>query len=640
MRHRSIRYRDILTWRTLTERDVATRDAAASSATGGPSLSDLRKRYRHLELDWDRRVRYLTHGRLAVFLAGIAAFSSPWWWSASDGTAAILTGACVIGFVFLVTLHSRADERLRWYATLRTVADEAEARRHRRWDALPLDDTTPPSATHPYGGDLDLFGRRSLFHLLYAAGSALGLKTLRAWLLELPPRATTLSRQFAVRELSQSAALRLELAASGRLASGLRVEMLARFEGWAGSPSQLRHRPLLAAVAWTIPLSTLVLAVLQLTGVVGSAYWIAPAVMGVFVAGLTARRTSALIRRASLRASSLWHLADSFKLAGSTSCSAPALLDIRARIDSGEGASRQLRRLERITRLGEVRYSDLLHFLLHALCLLDLHVALRFERWRETSGSHVHSWFTALGEMEALCCLAELADGHPAWAFPTIRDAGGPAFLATAVAHPLLAPETAVPNDVRIDPGRFVFVTGSNMSGKSTLLRAIGVNAILARTGGPVCAASMELTASEIYTYVHVTDSLLDGVSGFMAGLLRLKALVERAGRVHDDGSSLLFLLDEPLQGTNPAERQLAIRRILRCLLGLGASGVITSHDLSLIDTDDLSRLASAVHFDERLDTDTTTKQSLVFDYQLRPGVCSSTNAIRLLDALGFPPDS
>jgi DNA mismatch repair ATPase MutS len=370
--------------------------------------------------------------------------------------------------------------------------------------------------------------------------------------------------------------------------------------------------------------------------VVRVAYWIAPAVVGLLVAGLTTRSTSALIRSASLRASSLWHLADSFKLAASASCSAPLLLDIRAHIESGEGAYNQLRRLERITRLGEVRYSDLLHFVLHALCLLDLHVALRFERWREASGPYVHSWFTALGEMEALCCLAELADGHSAWAFPTIREAGGPTFVATAVAHPLLAPGTAVPNDVRIEPRRFLFVTGSNMSGKSTLLRAIGVNAILGRMGGPVCAASLELTASEIFTYVHVTDSLLDGVSGFMAGLLRLKAVVERAGRVHDDESTLLFLLDEPLQGTNPAERQLAIRRILRSLLGVGASGAITSHDLSLIDTDDLSRLASAVHFDERLDTH-AAEQSLVFDYRLRPGVCSSTNAIRLLDALGFP---
>ena len=110
------------------------------------------------------------------------------------------------------------------------------------------------------------------------------------------------------------------------------------------------------------------------------------------------------------------------------------------------------------------------------------------------------------------------------------------------------------------------------------------------------------------------------------------------SGRVHDDGSTLLFLLDEPLQGTNPAERQLAIRRILRCLLGVGASGAITSHDLSLIETDDLSPLASAVHFDERLDT-SGMQRALVFDYRLRPGICSSTNAIRLLDAMGFPQD-
>jgi hypothetical protein len=578
------------------------------------------------------------HGRLAAFLAAGASFFSPLWLSVPDRVAAVLTGAFLVGFAVLVVLHRRAGERLRWYGTLRTVADEADARRRRQWDLLPLDGALPPHASHPYGQDLDLFGRGSLLHLLYVAGTALGLETLRRWLLELPPRETTLGRQNAVRELGRAADLRMQLAASGRLAGDLKLQMLSSFEEWAESSPQLLQSTWLVWTSRAIPLATLVLLILQLTGVVSAPLWSIPLVVGVVVAVLTARRTSAVIRRASLGPGAVSHLVGSFGLVANASFDAPVLLNIQARVRAGGGAPRQIRRLEAINRLGEVRYSELLHLVLQGLCLWDLHVAVLLERWRRTSAPYVHSWFTALGEIEALCCLAELADGHPGWVFPVVREGAQPKIVAKELAHPLLPPDRAVANDIRIDARRVLFVTGSNMSGKSTLLRAVGVNALLARVGGPVSATSMELTTSEIFTYVHVKDSLLDGVSTFMAGLLRLKALVERARAVAGNSGTLLFLLDEPLQGTNPAERQLAIRRVLRCLLGAGASGAITSHDLALMEPDDLWRSATAVHFDERLDPDATGRR-LVFDYRLRPGVCSSSNALRLLDAIGFPQD-
>jgi DNA mismatch repair ATPase MutS len=339
-----------------------------------------------------------------------------------------------------------------------------------------------------------------------------------------------------------------------------------------------------------------------------------------------------------LTPASIAQLASSFQIGLDASFQGADLVHIQQKLEGGGGAPREIGRLQNTVRLSEVRYSKLLHLVLQGLCLWDLHLSLRLERWRVRSGRFVRSWFETLGEMESLCCLAELADGNPSWTFPILRDSGSPSLVAEQLAHPLLSPDRAVGNDISIDRGRILFVTGSNMSGKSTLLRAVGVNAVLARIGGPVCATSFELTASQIFTYVHVVDSLLGGISTFMAGLLRLKALLETGRQAREEGVSLLFLLDEPLQGTNPAERQVAIRRILRRLMKMKASGVITSHDLSLLDADDLSAVATAVHFSEQLSPQASAERA-VFDYRLRPGVCTSTNAIRLLDAIGLPPD-
>ena len=595
---------------------------------------DLRGRYSFLEAVWRRRVRYLTYGRGATFLAAAASFFSPLWLSLPDGIAAVLTGAFGLGFLISAVLQQRAERQVRWYATLKAISDETQLRRRRDWSALPLHAPPPPPPVHPYGEDLDLFGPRSLFHLLYVAGTVLGQETLRSWLLDLPARHTTVARQEAVRELARLAGFRIQVAANGRLAEGLTAERVSAFDAWAQSSPQFLPRPELVLAPWSIPCSTLILALLQVTGGTSLSLWLIPVLAGVAVALRTFHRSAAVIRRASLTSLAISHVVSSLELVTAAVFDASALHEIQARLHTG-GAARSIRRLEVITRLGEVRHAGLLHLLLDGLLLWDLHVALALERWCRVNGPLVPSWLAALGEIEALCSLGELAGGHPQWAFPLVRDGRGPLIAASGLAHPLLPPGEVVPNDIRIDAGRFLFITGSNMSGKSTLVRAVGMNAILARMGGPVCAASMELGDVEIFTYVHVRDSLIDGVSTFMAGLLRLKALMAGARAAQENGSSFLFLLDEPLQGTNAAERQLATRRILHTLVALSASGAITSHDLSLIAEEDLSRSATPVHFQERVELNAAGPR-LVFDYRLRPGVCASTNALQLLDSMGL----
>ena len=231
--------------------------------------------------------------------------------------------------------------------------------------------------------------------------------------------------------------------------------------------------------------------------------------------------------------------------------------------------------------------------------------------------------------------LQPLAHDNPAWAFPTISERGT-ALIAKDVGHPLLKAEDAVVNDVTVGPpGSFLLVTGSNMSGKSTLLRSIGVNAALAQMGAPVCATSWKMPPLITVTSMRVQDSLEDGVSFFMAELKRLKTIVDRSVELQDGPFGLLFLLDEILQGTNSVERHIAVARVIRQLVVNGAIGAVSTHDLELSSNDDIHKLCDTVHFREQI-TNGPNGEEMTFDYKMQDGVAPSTNALKLLEMVGL----
>jgi DNA mismatch repair ATPase MutS len=216
-------------------------------------------------------------------------------------------------------------------------------------------------------------------------------------------------------------------------------------------------------------------------------------------------------------------------------------------------------------------------------------------------------------------------------------DAGADAMIGAAVAHPLIAADRRVANDVRIGPpGTILLVTGSNMSGKSTLLRAIGLNAVLAQAGAPVCAAAMTVPPVELQTSIRVQDSLELGLSYFMAALARLKQIVDAAARLDPPqaGRRLLYLLDEVLQGTNSVERAVAVRAVAQHLIDARAIGAMTTHDLALAEDEPLKSCAVLVHFTEQVQPGGT----MTFDYRLRDGIATSTNALRLMQLMGIKP--
>jgi DNA mismatch repair ATPase MutS len=296
-------------------------------------------------------------------------------------------------------------------------------------------------------------------------------------------------------------------------------------------------------------------------------------------------------------------------------------------------------RLHRLLDLAEVRRS-MLYLPIQAFTLWDFHVLLRLERWQVRAGRHARSWISALGEMDALAALSALHFDNPNWAFPDIVAEAEPLIEATDLGHPLLADDVRVGNDVRIGPpGSFLLITGSNMSGKSTLLRAIGTNVVLARAGAPVCAAALRLPPVILETSMRIHDSLQQGLSHFMAELERLKGVVETARRVEAEGDgSMLYLLDDIFQGTNTVERQIAARKVIDYLLTTGAIGGVTSHDLQLADTEPLKSACDPVHFTERIE-EGSTDTAISFDYKLRPGIATSKNALKLLEIVGLDQD-
>jgi hypothetical protein len=308
---------------------------------------------------------------------------------------------------------------------------------------------------------------------------------------------------------------------------------------------------------------------------------------------------------------------------------------VQARLasDAGVPASREIRSLERWLDAADSRAS-MLHFIFAAAFFWDVHVAAGLERWRRRGAAHVVDWFEAVGDLEALSALATLAHDQPEWCFPGLDD-GAPALLAEGLGHPLLSDRVRRTSDVELDPpGRFLLVTGSNMSGKSTLLRSIGLAAVLGQAGSVVCARRATLTPLRTFTSMRIHDSLTQGVSLFMAELLRLKALVDAADRASPGGPALLYLIDEVLQGTNSDERRIAARRIVRHLLQAHAIGAVTTHDLSLHDDSTLDPASRKVHFRETVEEQGGTM--LTFDYVLRPGLATSRNALKLLRLVGL----
>ena len=579
-----------------------------------------------------RRSELLGVARLSVFL--LAVLCAAWVFSLPSQSvlASAVLGGSVAAFLALVTLHARAKQANVRARALRDLNVRGAARVRRDWASLPqAREIAPPD--HQYASDLDVAGTHaSLYRLLDVVSSATGRPVLMGWLLDPPPNVSTiLARQMAVTELANAATFREELALHSR-GGDTKPEQLEGFLRWAEGETWLADAPLVVWATRVIPIISLVTAAFAFLRWLP---WTAPALSvaaGLFLLGRYSSRIGGSITSVLAHASGLRAQRQMLEHVAATQMQSPLLRELRDRTAGGADA---LRRLERTLWLVDARGS-LIHAILNPIVLWDIHALSRLDRWRDRAGRSLRDRLTALGAVESLAALGMLAHDNPAWRFPTI-DETADRLTAAALGHPLLPAETRVGNDVTVGPpGTMLLVTGSNMSGKSTLLRAIGLNVVLAQAGAPVCADRLTMPCVELRTSIRLADSLERGVSLFMAELQRLKEIVD-AARADRRRQPLLYLLDEILHGTNTAERVIAARAVLGHLVRAGAIGAVTTHDLGLAADGALATATHAVHFTEHVTQGNGEgAPAMTFDYRLRPGLATSTNALKLLALVGL----
>jgi len=580
----------------------------------------------------EARARAIGLARLALFAAALGlVVGIVWGGLGARGWTAL--AIVVVAFVSLVFFHSGVvDAKERALAALR-FHERGLARLAHAWDRLPSTSARFRSPEHPFAADLDVFGHASLMQLVDATETLFGEERL-ARLLSLPhPGAwpgDLLERQHSVRDLAARFAFREALATAGGVLADERPDP-ASLLAWAEEKQLLPGA--LAVAAWVLPgalaIGGVLAPALHLAGGLLLAMVVTEMAIGMFLGA----RLGPALDAASTKESAATRWRTMISAIEREAFDAPMLARARDRLAGGSRrASEEMAALERIVGFVDARRNEVFRFLIGPLLFWDVHCAFALARWRARAGTHVRGWLEALGEVEALASLACFAHEHPAFAWP--EPAARPMLEARALGHPLIDDDHRVGNDVALAAaGRALVVTGSNMSGKSTLLRALGVNVVLAFAGAPVCARSMQIGPARVATSMRVEDSLERGVSHFYAELRRLKRVLDLAR--DPSGAPVLFLLDEILHGTNSRERVIGACAVVRELLARGALGAVSTHDLGITVLErELGGVVENVHFEEQVDG-----EAMKFDYLLRPGIVHSSNALRLMRAVGIDVD-
>jgi hypothetical protein len=538
---------------------------------------------------------------------------SPWW---------LLVPALV--FAAVAAFHARILRHRDLAQRAVTFYKRGFARIEDRWVGQGQTGERFSDPHHIYASDLDLFGRGSLFELLSTVRTRMGEDTLAKWLLGPASTSEIAERHAAIGELREQLDFREDLAVLGPDSRvGVQPEPLLR---WGEGPSRMKP-------AWVAPFSA-VLALLAIAGAVVWAYWdiASPLIVILVIESITRYRLKDAIEEVLLSSEhvsrDLGLLSDLLARVECQVFSAPRLKSLQQEL-----LSHKLRSSEAIARLKTiVNFSDsrknLIVAVLDVPLMYSVQVAFAAERWLCAHGADLRSWLRAVGEIEALLALATYSYEHPSDPFPEFAE-GEPCFDATDLKHPLIPSEKCIPNNVRLGAGaRVLLVSGSNMSGKSTLLRTIGINTVLAMAGGPVRAKDLRLTALQVGASIRVNDSLQEGSSRFYAEITRLRNLFDLAGGL----PPLLFLLDELLQGTNSSDRRIGAEGVIRALLNRGAIGLVTTHDLALAEIGPgLNGHMKNVHFQEDFETG-----RISFDYKLREGVVTKSNGLALMRSIGL----
>jgi hypothetical protein len=568
----------------------------------------------------ERRHLRISNLRLVVFAgAGVVA-----WLALSRGAIAPAWLLLPAGaFLLLLVAHARVlnanDRALR----ARQYFDRGIARLDGTW-AGQGEDGGRFLAGHAYARDLDLFGRGSLFQLLNTARTEAGEETLADWLREPADVGEVRERQQAVAELRGRLDFRETLSV---LAAEAHVSRTGSLSRWAAA-EPVGFGALEARLFAVCAVVSAVLVGASASGLVPGVVAIGWLVVPAAIALWQKNRVWRVLRRVDSAAHDLSLLAELLDVLEQTRFESPRLASLHGTLGGDTRPSQLIGRLRRLIAARDALRNELVRPF-GLLLLVRSQAAVAIDRWHQVNRVQLARWLTTIGEFEAFSSLATHAYEHPADPFPELTH-DGPVLDATALAHPLIPETVAVRNDVALGgtAPHLLIVSGSNMSGKSTLMRSVGANAVLALAGGTVRAARLLISPLAIGATIKVEDSLQEGHSRFYSEILRIRDVVERTR-----GSlPVLFLLDEILHGTNSHDRRIGADAIVRALVDAGAIGIVTTHDLALTSlAATLGARARNVHFEDRIENGRMT-----FDYRMRDGVVERSNALELMRAVGL----
>ena len=482
-------------------------------------------------------------------------------------------------------------------------------------------------ATHPYSSDLDIFGKSSLFQFINRTTSAIG-SDLLAETLKAPAAVEEIHlRQAAVSELTPMIDWRQEFQASGQEFKdnpGERESIL----NWLNEPAFFLNKKGLTAFTIFFPFITVSLVFASFWELPGGYAFLAILIQGLIIY-INRRKVEESYKDISQKVELLKLYSTLIAAIESGNFKSEKLASIKNYfILENVNASKHLKELSKIVNYLDFRLNIYFWTPLNLLTFWDIHWIREMEKWKEANKEKVLHWFNSLAEFEVLSSFANLYFNHPGWAFPEIIETG---FIIDAkeAGHPLINPKQRVTNNIQIKgKAKIMLVTGSNMAGKSTYLRTVGVNMVLAMSGAPVCARSFVLSPVKPYTSMRITDSLEENASSFYAELKRLRDIIIAVKK----GEQIFFLMDEILRGTNSNDRHIGSKALIKQMIKHNGTGIIATHDLELGKLEnELPGNIENFSFDVQIEND-----KLFFDYKLHKGICKSLNASVLMKKMGI----
>mgnify|MGYP002658587438 FL=1 len=563
--------------------------------------------------------------RLALFIAGIAGL-----YFFFNQTTLLIVCICLtfLPLFILVKIHNRFFIRKEWLETqARIIQEELQAL---SGDYSSFEDGKEyVNPEHPYSFDLDIFGRRSLFQSINRTCTFFGKVRLAEWLQNhLHEKTSIEKRQEMVREISEHTLFREQFRVAGLVHHGQSSDG-EKIQAWSQSPAQYLHAGWVKAFIWGVPVINSLLLITSLAG------WTSFSWLGLSF-GIFLVLSFGIIKRATYiqetygkQLKSLNGYARLIALAKAENWKSAGMQELMERFNlNGQSPIQALQQLSKELDRLDLRNNQFLYVLLEGSIFFQLQEIVRIERWKVRYGQHISEWLETVGELDALCSLGTFAYNHPQYTYPELTEKPF-CFLATQMGHPLMPASQCVKNDATI-PSRpfFLIITGANMAGKSTYLRTIGVNYLLACIGAPVCCERLKLYPNQLITSLRTSDSLSDNESYFFAELKRLKRIID----LLNQGQQLFIILDEILKGTNSMDKQKGSFDLIRQFMQLKANGIIATHDLLL---------GSLIkQFPEEIRNycfEADIKENeLTFSYKLREGVAQNMNACFLMKKMGI----